>query len=284
MSLEEKILRKYVRKILENMKLSKKRELKEERLLRNKIRNLIREAKEDIPHSSTGINVLRGLLKDIIKQIEMEYKKLTSSEEQRKSFRQHFLKATVNLLSPEFTFFDSDEKTTGKDVNVSLNEEIDVSLEDENEPPDQSMFIDIDGDGKADNEEQDEESPFQLIQGLDPTGRNFAMTAFDNVKEQIYDDFISLGNEEDRITFFNYLITNLKLHFDRMNDELTSTVKEPTTKEYEKEKVYQNKLETGETEDVGQPSDMESAEETPAPDESDEELDSILGKQKGAKK
>lgn len=259
----------------------KKIELREERLLRNQIRKLIKESEEDVPHSSTGINVLKGLLKDIIKQIEIEYKKLTSSSNQRDSFRRHFIRATVNLLSPEFTFFDSDEKTAGKDTDVPLQEVIEVSLEDENEKPDQSMFIDIDGDGKADKKEEKKgEEAFQNIQGLDPTGRNFAMTAFDNVKQQIQDDFMSLGNEEDRVIFYNYLITNLKLHFDRMNDELAVQAKEPTTKEYEKEKTYQKKLDTGETEDVGEttPSkepEKQAAEEKPS---EEDELGDIASK------
>jgi hypothetical protein len=283
MLLEEKILRKYIRKSIQNIKEMKKIELREERLLRNQIRKLIKESEEDVPHSSTGINVLKGLLKDIIKQVEIEYKKLTSSNIQRDSFRKHFIRATVNLLSPEFTFFDSDEKTTGKDTNIPLQEAIEVSLEDENEKPDQSMFIDIDGDGKADKkEEKKSEEAFQSIQGLDPTGRNFAMTAFDNVKQQIQDDFMSLGNEEDRVIFYNYLITNLKLHFDRMNDELSVQAKEPTTKEYEKEKTYQKKLDTGETEDIVQ-TDAQEEEPTPEPEDEDGELDAILGNKKGEK-
>ena len=264
--LEEKILRKYIKNAIGKIKENQRQQLKEERRLRNVIRRLIREGEEDTPHASTGINVLRDLLRDIIKQIEMEYKKLTSNQGQRDSFRKHYIKAVVNELSPEFTFFDSDEKF-GKgeaDAPVSLKEAADIKVDIEDVTPeaDKSKYIKL-GDEKLDGpepeEDEEEQTSFQAIQGLDATGRAFAMDAFDNTKEQISDAFRSLADEDDRIVFYNYLITKLKLHFDRMDDELGVIEKEPTTKEYEKEKGYQSKLDTGETEDVGTP------EEAPEP-------------------
>ena len=35
--------------------------------------------------------------------------------------------------------------------------------------------------------------------------------------------------------FYDYLITNLKLYFDKFEDELSSSLPEPTTDEYEEE-------------------------------------------------
>ena len=40
-------------------------------------------------------------------------------------------------------------------------------------------------------------------------------------------------DEEDRETFYDYLITNVKLYFDRFEQELSPSVEEPTTPEYE---------------------------------------------------
>ena len=41
----------------------------------------------------------------------------------------------------------------------------------------------------------------------------------------------------DRDMYYDYLITNLKLYFDKFEDELQTTVgPEPTTPEYEQEK------------------------------------------------
>ena len=44
-----------------------------------------------------------------------------------------------------------------------------------------------------------------------------------------------LQNEEDQKLFYDYLITNLKLYFDKFEDELQPSLPEPTTDEYEAE-------------------------------------------------
>ena len=44
-----------------------------------------------------------------------------------------------------------------------------------------------------------------------------------------------LSNEEDQRLFYDYLITNLKLYFDKFEDELQPSLPEPTTDEYEAE-------------------------------------------------
>ena len=49
---------------------------------------------------STGINVLEDLLKKIIPQIEDDYKLLTTSEEQRESYRSHIIDAVVKDPHP----------------------------------------------------------------------------------------------------------------------------------------------------------------------------------------
>ena len=284
MLLEEKILRKYIKKSIERVQEQTQRELKEERKLRNIIRRLIREGEEDKPHTSTGINVLRDLLRDTIKQVEMQYKKLTSKQEQRDSFRKHFIKATVNLLSPEFSFFASDKETetlnpeiaaslsTGE--NITEAADITIDVEDADAPADKSKFIDLGLDkGKQKEEEakkEEEENPFQAIQGLDKTGRNFSMTAFDNVKEQYLDAFRSLDDDKDRLTFYNYLITNLKLHFDRMDDELGNIETEPTTKEYDEEKSKENGMEQASGTETSPPPETKGEEKSAEED--------ILGK------
>ena len=53
--------------------------------------------------------------------------------------------------------------------------------------------------------------------------------------------------------FYRYLVTNLKLYFDRFEDELASVLPEPTTSEYEDEKEEQSEEpeEGGEDLDLG---------------------------------
>ena len=45
-----------------------------------------------------------------------------------------------------------------------------------------------------------------------------------------------MGNEEDKELFYKYLLTNVKLYFDKFEEELKTTIEEPTTDEYEQEK------------------------------------------------
>ena len=105
--IREQKLRLVVRSIINNkLKENKSKELIEENKLRTVIRKLITEAtatpdNDPAPHSSTGINVLEDLLKKIIPVIEIDFKKLTSSEDQRESYRAHMIKAVEDSLAPQ---------------------------------------------------------------------------------------------------------------------------------------------------------------------------------------
>ena len=102
---EEQRLRKVVRGLLENYLAEKQdKVMLEENRLRGVIRSLIKEVSADVPDEqpqrSTGINVLEDTLKVIIPIIEDAYKGLTTSKEQRDSFRAHILNAVENSLAP----------------------------------------------------------------------------------------------------------------------------------------------------------------------------------------
>jgi hypothetical protein len=45
-----------------------------------------------------------------------------------------------------------------------------------------------------------------------------------------------LADEKDKEMFYDYLITNLKLYFDKFEEDLAGSIEEPTTDEYEAEK------------------------------------------------
>jgi hypothetical protein len=68
------------------------------------------------------------------------------------------------------------------------------------------------------------------------TGRNFAENTFNKIEKQIGEAYALLGDLEDKDVFYDYLITNIKLYFDKFEDELSRVLPEPTTPEYEKEK------------------------------------------------
>ena len=103
--------------------------------------------------------------------------------------------------------------------------EIEVDIED---PPEEKK-LDVDGD----DELSDEEKFGTGLEGLDETGRNMAYTSFRKVSQYILDAYDSLANMEDKEVFVDYLITNLKLYFDKFEDELQKSVEEPTTDQYQ---------------------------------------------------
>ena len=92
----EQKLRSYIRsKINESYKKQRTQQLNEEAKLRQVIRSILKESDiSDIhPHRSTGINVLEDLLKKMIPTLRTDYKRLTTSKEQRDSFRAHIVNA-----------------------------------------------------------------------------------------------------------------------------------------------------------------------------------------------
>lgn len=229
---EEKRFRKVLRKLLESyLKEKKETQLLEENRVRKIIRVLVKEGMsadvpDDQPQRSTGINVLEGLLTNIISTIEDDYKSLTTSPDQRESFRAHMLNAVTNSLKPAELVMAS----PGPDKEEELEEDLEVNIEDE------EKFIPVrDGDKEPDPEEVEEPDKFEPISGMNITGRNFASVTFNKVENQILDAYQSLGDQEDRSIFEDYLLTNLKLYFDRFEEELQPTVPEPESPDYEEE-------------------------------------------------
>ena len=239
------VVRKGIKKILENRKKeqqNKKTILNEETRLRSVVRKIIKEAQtgdnDPAPHNSTGINVLEDLLKKIIPVLEMDFKKLTSDNAQRVSFRSHIINAVEDTLAPSraMNVIDdhADTPSTGPELALE-QEEIEINVED-GETPDQDdpMFIDIENAPETDVEPEDPRTAFG-IEGEDETGRNIAFESFKKVSSAILDAYDVLGNDEDKSLFYDYLITNLKLYFDKFEKDLVGA-EEPTTDEYEQQK------------------------------------------------
>jgi hypothetical protein len=253
--LEEMKLRKLIRKAIllvkENKRKTEEKRLFEEKKLRHVVRNLITEVAIDdndpSPHKSTGINVLEDLLKKIIPVLQTDYKKLTSSDTQRKSFRAHLVKAVEDALAPSIATNLAIGGAVGESSLDPIEEEEiseeDISL-DIKKPEDDDAFIDIRSDKeRKDAEEKDEETPPDEredfgIPGADETGRNVAFDSFKKIGSNVVDSYDVLGSDTpaDKEVFYDYLITNLKLYFDKFENDL-STVEEPTTDEYERQKA-----------------------------------------------
>jgi hypothetical protein len=237
MKTPEDLLRENVRALISLVKKKKKEVPSEESQLRSMIREFIqyelKEAKtpdnDPAPHQSTGINVLEDLLKKIIPQIEDDYKLLTTSEEQRESYRAHIVQAVVQTLTPVELNNDAPDKAPAQE----LDEEIDIDISDDEED---ERFIDIRSDKeRSAEEEEEEEDPRDSfgIEGKDTTGRNMAYTTFKKVESQIIDSYDMLSNPEDQEIFFDYLIANLKLYFDKFEKEIQPNVEEPSNQAYD---------------------------------------------------
>ena len=259
---EERKLRQFVRKYLqtnhEKKMIEQRQTLKEEKILRTAIRKLLQEKESVVPGASTGENELESVLTAIIPAVESDYKKLTTSEEQRKSYRAHIIRAAIDVLLAADAKFASEEQAeqelSKEEIPASVEKELppeaietlseqedkeglDIKIGDDEE----DKMIDVDTEGKKEEEskaktkeEQTEES--FTIPGQDLTGRNIALRTWNKrgIGTTIKNGYRLLDNAKDRKIFFDYLLTNLKLYFDKFEKELQATVSEPTTQAYEK--------------------------------------------------
>ena len=238
---KEMLLRENIRKAIKIVNDKKLKERKQDVIERIKLRSIIRSVileaasdPEEDPHPSTGINVLRDLIKNsnFLKTIRTGYKSLTTDKEQRLSYRAHIVNAIEKSLAP-IRATDSVDLDDGE-----INEDVDIEIEDEDkfiegEPerisPDDEEEDDIDPDVKA------REDFSSGVEGFDDdtTGRDRAYSDFNDIEQTIIDHFGMLGNPDDQEKFFDYLIANTKLYFDRYESEISGNIEEPTNQEYE---------------------------------------------------
>ena len=207
------------------------KKLEESFKMRSILSKLISESDvEKNPHSNTGINKLEELLKKIVPSLEDAYKTLTSNKQQRASFRSHILNAIENALKPEDAKEDADDKP--EDL-----EEVEINIKDSDPlgASDEEKFIDISDSEGGDTEEEEDPLDSFGIEGEDTTGRNAAFEAFKQIENQIIDAYGVLQDPNDRNVFYDYLITNIKMYFDKFEEELASVVREPDSDSYDQE-------------------------------------------------
>ena len=266
----EELIREHVRK-----RISQKLHL--EQVIRKTVSKLLTEAEAgtDEPSTYTGINVLANLLEKIVPIIEDDYKMLTTSEEQRESFRNHMVHAIKNALRPIDSSTQAErEGEMSENLVYTLDKrllekmKIDLSPEDDDAADEVSgEFIDI---------AAPEDDDFVQISDQNETGRNFAATTFKQVEKQIVDAYDMLADEKDQDMFYDYLITNMLLYFDKFEDELQETLPSVTTPEYEDAKAAK---ETEDSEPASEPlaTDSDSPIEEPAETEAAPEEDTGTG-------
>tara|TARA_Y100001963_G_C6750270_1_gene433821 strand:- start:266 stop:1138 length:873 start_codon:yes stop_codon:yes gene_type:complete len=256
----EAVVRKYIRKKIRTMLHEhKKQQFLQEQRLRKVIRGLLKEG--DIsdmhPHRSTGINVLEDVLKKMITTLRTDYKRMTTSKVQRDSFRAHMISAVKKALAPSLvndTYLQgtnvmlaeptppmgASEEEAETDLDLGGDEELEADLEALEEA---EIDVDLEGEEVEDDEKkipvEDDDEPDEVEQfsaelsDMDETGRNMAFTCFKKISQYILDAYDMLADVEDKKIFVDYLITNLKLYFDKFEDELQKEVDEPTTDQYD---------------------------------------------------
>jgi hypothetical protein len=232
--------------------------LKEQQDNENNLRGIIRRLMEtetgtDEPSQYTGINVLASTLEKIIPVVEDDYKMLTTSSEQRESFRNHIIHAIKNSLRP----IETAEKAMPENYQFEIDADIllekvvvDLTPEEDEVENIEGEFIDI---GSGDGSDTDQ---FVELDDQNETGRNFAATTYKKVEKQIVDAYDMLADEEDQNLFYDYMLTNMLLYFDKFEDELQPNLPDTTTPEYEKEA---GELEKDEETDVEATEDPEAA-------------------------
>jgi len=258
---EEKTLRESIRLAIRAVKQKRQNIVNEqEQKLREIIRGfmnheigVINEKGADMdptPNKSTGINVLEQLLKKIVPILEEDYKTLTTNKEQRDSYRAHIVNAVVNTLTPaKINTHATDEKPLPIDeLEDDIEEVIDINVG----TTDDDKFIDIRTDAERSEEDDEaEEDPMDAfgkdVEG-DETGRNMAYQSYKKIETNIVDAYELLSDPEDQELFYDYIIANLKLYFNKFEEELDPEVSEPSNKAYDMAQDDQQKQDDGDPE------------------------------------
>jgi len=207
----------------------------EEHQLRMQLREIILEQslnEQEDPttdiHDNTGINTLKDLMKNtnVLSTLRTVYKTLTTDEDQKKSFRAHIIKWTQDTLAP-VKLNDTDAEGISEQVDIDIQDKFiggdDIKDGSENDPD-------------LNSEPEPEEEEMQGIEGEDTTGRNKAERVYPTIEKSIVDYYGELDNAEDQEMFYDYLIANLKLYFDKWDGEMSKGVEEPTNQEYDQAK------------------------------------------------
>ena len=241
---DEQALRENIRHLIKYVK--SKRELEQKQIKESiktlaelELRKMLQEREvadvDPAPNKSTGINVLEDLLKKIVPVLEVDYKSLTTNQEQRDSFRAHIINAIVSTLTPVEVNNEAGEGEEEAATDLA-EQELDITIGDDEIGGDEDKFIDIRTDAEKKEEEEGEEADPRDefgLEGQDETGRNMAYACFKKIETSIIDSYELLSNPEDQELFYDYLIANAKLYFDKFEGELSPDVSEPTNQAYD---------------------------------------------------
>lgn len=220
----------------------------------------LQEAKTKIiPYDSTGIAILADVVKKVIPIIKDDYFSLTTDVKQRKSFRAHIVNAVRNSLAPIRNIQGYPVDSSGGDGQLlaapdmvsspkhhyaqsgnGANGPHDTGEIKEAATPNSIGLQDRDNDGIADKDDREikiddkpskkikssEEEDTFTLPGEDGTGRNLALLTYRRIEKVVIDGYQTLDRREDQEDFYDYIVANLKIYFDRWEEELQKQLSE----------------------------------------------------------
>lgn len=216
--IKEEILREYIRKQLRNQDVLSEQK---ENVLREVIRNMLDEGVDkEGTTENTGINALEKLLSgNVLTIFKDTYKELTSDPSQRVSYIKHMLSFIDDTLKPDQINDEAAEEASPGKGTEDL-EEVKIAVGDDKKiTDDEALFPDID-DPEKKKEDEGDEFFLTSLEGLDQTGREFAIKAFDGGMNTQITKAYSMLRGKDAELFKKYLLKNLDLHRMQAEKEL----------------------------------------------------------------
>ena len=217
--IKEELLREYIRKQLRNQEVLSEQK---ENVLREIIRNMLDEGVDkEGTTENTGINALEKLLSgNVLTIFKDTYKELTSNPAQRVSYIKHMLSFIDDTLKPD-QINDEAAEEASPDAGTEGLEEVKIAVGGDGEEitDDEALFPDID-DPEKKKEDEGDEFFLTSLEGLDQTGREFAIKAFDGGMNTQITKAYSMLRGKDAELFKKYLLKNLDLHRMQAEKEL----------------------------------------------------------------
>jgi len=217
MNNEEKVLRSHIRKAIKIVQEKRdNKKLQEEQKLRNIIKNMIFEAKKVPKWDSYGKNNLDVMLMktNFLDALETGYKTLTTTDTQRESYELHIMQNIKRTLNLELA------KDVKGDQSINLNEEeVNVTVGDG----------DLMGLNPEEEKQQEVDKEYEefKVEGEDYSGLREAYEAFRLIEETLLTYWKKMDLEEDRELFYDNLVEQMNLYFDKWESELDLTPEEP---------------------------------------------------------
>jgi hypothetical protein len=221
--------------IKENSKAYMIQENKLRKVISKEIKNILTEkiaTTGGTPHKLTGINQLATDLKVVIPMFLNGMETLTTSPEQRQAYVTQILHNKQNLYKQAQMNFHAG---TDQDGDGDLDEQAEPVESSYHIVDEQNPFIDINPPKTKDpvkktSGKEDKFSEPDLVQDIDPTGRNKGNQVWKGGMAQVsLDGLANLSDPIDREAYIKYDLINTQLYADQKEDEMSAKLSQIDT-------------------------------------------------------